>query len=47
MKLWTATFNLPDARFANAGPAGTDFAIRALKGADAAFLHVRVIRAGE
>ena len=43
-KLWTATFNLPDARFANGGPEGTDFAIRSLTGADAAFLHVRVIR---
>jgi len=44
MKLWTATFNLPDARLADGGPEGTDFAVRALSGADAAFLLVRVIR---
>lgn len=41
----TATFHLTDAAFANRGPAGSDFAIRSVEGADAAFLLVRVIKA--
>jgi len=41
---WTATFHLTDARLANRGPDGCDFALRSVSGADVAFQHVRVIK---